>query len=103
MVSRSDFTTGKIFGKCSVEDQETTSNPKFASASSLRKKFTPLQPRSLNALTVVPKKNDSIDVTKRKGINLEPVDLVQNREGSLIVACPVAKTYWSANWYDRQL
>lgn len=104
-VSRNDFMSGKIFGRggIGVDTTEVESKPRFASASSLKKKFVPLRLVSLNASAPVKSTSDDTSYLKRGIVSLRPVDLVQNTENEGHPQDTVVTAYWFANWCDAFL
>lgn len=104
-VSRNDFMSGKIFGRggIGVDTTEVESKPRFASASSIKKKFVPLRPVSLNASAPVKSTSDDTSYVKRGIVSLRPVDLVQNTENEGHPQDTVVTAYWFANWCDAFL
>lgn len=101
-LSRNDFMSGKVFGRggTGIDASEDEPKPKFASASSLKKKFVPLRPVYLNASAPVKNTSDDTSYTKRSITSLKSVDLVQNTENDSHLKDLRVTTYWFANWFD---
>ncbi|EJD03013.1 uncharacterized protein FOMMEDRAFT_123160 [Fomitiporia mediterranea MF3/22] len=98
-----DFTSGKVFGKGSFGSfaEEMDTKPNHASALSLKKKFSiPLKSIPVKPAQQ-PQSSDTSDPLRTRGIDLEPVCLLQRRENEL-PPNPIPNTYWSAHWRRPQ-
>lgn len=104
VVLKSDFTSGKVFGKGTfgfdLDDNDV--KPMHMSATSLKKKFAiPLKPVSVNSNRQQPQYPGDAGPSQKKGIDLEPVGLLQksvNTEKRVLNGPP---SYWSAHWYVK--
>ena len=101
-ISKSDFTSGRVFGRGSFEFpcDEATKKPAYASATALKKKFAvPLKAASVNTALLKPQRSndDDFQCVPRKGLDLEPVNLMQ-RMGSEKAVSSAHTSCWSAHW-----
>ncbi|KAL5523808.1 hypothetical protein ACEPAG_7981 [Sanghuangporus baumii] len=95
-ISKAEFMSGRVFGKgtVSLSNEETSARPIHTS---LKKKFTPLKPVSVNGRLPQPQ----YPVSRKEEIALEPVELIQNI-GDKTSICSAPWLHWSAHWRRPQ-
>ena len=89
-LSREDFLSGRCFGRGGIPVNTPPSRPSAA------KQFVPLKPKTLNSGTHSPHAQTTMSPAEKRGIALEPVNLVV-REATL-PKIQVREAYWTANW-----
>ncbi len=91
-LSRTDFLSGKCFGRGGGPDTSTATNSRPSAA----KQFVPLRPKTLNGGRTTVHTTPAATEKERSGINLEPVNLVTSQKAAQ--KSPARDSYWTANW-----
>ncbi|RDX55621.1 hypothetical protein OH76DRAFT_1397013 [Lentinus brumalis] len=95
-LSRTDFLSGKCFGRGGGPDTSTATNSRPSAA----KQFVPLRPKTLNGGRTTVHTTPAATEKERSGINLEPVNLVTSQKAAQ--KSPARDSYWTANWRKPQ-